>query len=260
MIYSCFKFHYCKLSHALWNRVIRHRNQTRVLRFNMEKKSRTVNLNSDQQTICNRPVHLLHRQFIDSLTSVAADSTSCSWEPNTNSSVILCVGEGTQGIKSCLMLPRCCFWDRCREVWRLCPHADTGHVTNSADGPAGACIPVTWGPVLSVEYGERLFLTQVIEALTEAVKREASHPDKAGLLWAEGQGLCQLPVSSGRDPSLPSTQPGSNTPIHHSPSLVFSQGSQQCFAAIFLPPLVAVSQGRLCSNITDTGWRSGSNE
>lgn len=74
------------------------------------------------------------------------------------------------------------------------------------------------------------------------------------------QRLCRLPVSSGRDPSLPSTPPGSNTSIHHSNSLVFSQGMEQYFAAIFLPPLVAVSQGWLCRNITDTGWRSGSNE
>lgn len=40
----------------------------------------------------------------------------------------------------------------------------------------------------------------------------------------------------------------------------FLQGIMQYFAAIFLPPLIAVSQGWLCSTITDTGWRSGSNE
>lgn len=35
--------------------------------------------------------------------------------------------------------------------------------------------------------------------------------------------------------------PGSNTPIHHSPSPALLQGISQCFAAIFLHPLVAVA-------------------
>lgn len=53
---------------------------------------------------------------------------------------------------------------------------------------------------------------------------------------------------------------GSNTPIHHCPSLRFSREPSSIFAAIFLPLLLAVSQGRLRSNITDTGWCLGSNE
>lgn len=167
---------------------------------------------------------------------------------------------GIKSPQSCRILPRCCFWDCYREVGGICPLADIRPVTNSMDGLAVLLYSHHVRSAFSSWIWRGSVLTRVIEALTEAASRNASHPDKAGVLWAEGHGLRRFPVSSGGDPSLPSTLHGSNTPIHHGPSLVFSQGITQYFAAIFLPPLIAVSQGWLCSNITDTGWRSGSNE
>lgn len=85
---------------------------------------------------------------------------------------------------------------------------------------------------------------------------------RPGCSEQRGQRLCLLPVSAGRDPSLPST-PARVKHTHPSqplPCPALPRGIQQCFAAIFHFPLVAVSQGRLCSSTSGTSWRLGRNE
>lgn len=72
-------------------------------------------------------------------------------------------------------------------------------------------------------------LTQLMEAPTGRTEQDASHADKAGTVWSEGQRLCRLPVSSGGDPSPPSTLPGSNAPIH--------QWLLPCFLLVHPPAL-----------------------
>lgn len=163
-----------------------------------------------------------------------------------------CVRKTIWGIKSpWSCLPWCCFWGRCRELelpscWH--PHCHKFSLCS--------CILITWG-LLNME-----------SVCFDTTDRRTDGGSSARCLsswqgWgALGRGAAALstpcliwrrPISSFYPAWVKHTHPSQPLPC-------FLQGIQQYFAAIFLPPLVAVSQGRHCSNITDTSRRLGSNE
>lgn len=141
-----------------------------------------------------------------------------------------------------------CFWD-VLERWGYLPSP----WYQGRHKPSEASVFSSYR-VSSVEYGERLFWHKWR-------RRQRGQLNLMPLMLTR-LACCEQRAKGSADSlsRLEETRLGQTHPSINSPSLVFSQGIQQYFAAIFLPPLMAVSQGRLRGNITDTGWRSGSNE
>lgn len=177
-------------------------------------------------------------------------------EPKSSLIVLLLCAQEHMGHKitlklSTVLLPWCCFWGRCRELelpscWH--PHCHKFSLCS--------CIPITWD-LLNMESvcfdttDRRTDGGSLARCLSswqgwDALGRGAAALSTLCLIW-------RRPISAFYPAWVKHTHPSQPLPC-------FLQGIQPYFAAIFLSPLVAVSQGQLCSNITDTSGRLGSNE
>lgn len=167
-----------------------------------------------------------------------------------------CVRKTIWGIKSSWSRLPCCYRDvvfgAAVGSWELpsCWHP------HSHKFSLCSCIPITWG-LLNMESvcfdttDRRTDGGSLVRCLSswqgwDALGRGAAALSTLCLIW-------RRPIPAFYPAWVKHTHPSQPLPC-------FLQGIQPYFAAIFLSPLVAVSQGRLCSNITDTSWRLGSNE